>query len=210
MAHRRRTLSDAPYPEPTPDEEQDREEPETEEDTGETPDPEEAETDEEAPPRPAEAQGEPAPVIDKPKFIPEHRVAEDDHTKEYARQQVERRKREREEREKREKREFLKSNQYFIRCHKCNGHGVYCLENPTGVFLTHDKWFASYKALTQGWYHPAIFCQECYERGEATHLRVSTIHLEAGEVAFRIQSNHARRFVGVVEREEQKPMKVNS
>lgn len=65
-----------------------------------------------------------------------------------------------------------KKYQYFYRCPRCNGHGIYFTGRPSGGKLTDERWFATYKKPDEPWADEQIWCQECLAKGRETHLPV--------------------------------------
>lgn len=63
---------------------------------------------------------------------------------------------------------------YFLRCPDCNGEGAYFRQWPAGRWMTSDDWFTTYKGEGEGWTWDSIPCQECWDRGRLTPLRIES------------------------------------
>lgn len=136
---------------------------------------------------------------------------EADQTKSMAKYLIDKRASERQKKEQLKVKIELSTFQHFIQCQVCAGHGVYVNRAPHGKPIETYEWFSSYKGLSEGWYRDALLCQECYERGEETPLRVTAVKGDDGHsVAFRLTGNAARRFSGKVLKDDEIPAEVLS
>ena len=61
---------------------------------------------------------------------------------------------------------------YYLRCPSCSGEGAYFRKFPGGRVMGSDDWFTTYKDEHEPWTWTVIPCQECWEKGVLTPLRV--------------------------------------
>lgn len=78
---------------------------------------------------------------------------------------------------------------YYLQCPVCRGHGIYFVSRPLGKPITSEQWFSVYKSVKQPWMNEAVYCQECWERGTETPLRVS---MARNGRSFSVRGSHIR------------------